>query len=644
MTAGATISDVAQAAGVSRATVSRVMNGRKVDPELARRVQVVAERLHYRPSLTARSLSLGRTLAVGLVVPDLTNPMFQAVLRGVADGADADGYAVVVAETAQQAAREIEIARTTRARCDALVLVSPSVPDKELAEAATQLGPLVMVNRTLPELSIPAVSVDFAEAMYSAVEHLTSLGHESIVYLAGPSSSPSNAARIAGLDRAQVSFRSVSFIVLPCGNSIAEGHAAAEHVLSTRASAVIAYNDLVAFGLLARLSECGVSVPEDVSVVGFDDIELAGYATPPLTTVAVPHAELGVRAWQKLRARIEGADPSQAGQATATTDVLATRLVIRASTGPAPILRANATPAAPTVGLDGPPVWYADGEDQVLGIGAVRLARYRDGRQMPEIHSPRPHLHPVRSSSGVRLSAESPIDRRHHYGVSLALPDVNGTNFWGARTFVTGEGLTLLDDHGRQTSRGTSTDSSGTLAVLHDSVDWTAPDGTGLVAEDRTIEGAVLPGRSGWAMRWQSTLRALTPLRIASPVQAGRTEVGYGGVFWRFATADEVTVATADGVGQAHAYGSHSPWLSLAIRKDASWTTVVLIQPGTDPWFVRTDVYVGAGPSIAWDRAVDVPAGSVLEVGLIALVLEGLHTPSAVAERWHPAAADLFPA
>ena len=143
-----TIAEVAHAAGVSRATVSRVMNGRStVDPELAARVRDVAEQLHYRPSNTARSLSLGRTNTVAVVVPDLANPMFQQVLRGVASAAGDEGYRVLVADTAEHAADEERIALDARLRCDALVLVSPRMPEAVLRALLPEIGPVVVVNR-----------------------------------------------------------------------------------------------------------------------------------------------------------------------------------------------------------------------------------------------------------------------------------------------------------------------------------------------------------------------------------------------------------------------------------------------------------------------------------------------------------------
>ncbi|WP_217616351.1 LacI family DNA-binding transcriptional regulator [Cellulomonas sp. GbtcB1] len=339
MRTGATISDVASAAGVSRATVSRVMNGSTVDAELTRRVRAAAAELHYRPSVTARSLSLGRTLAVGIVVPDLANPMFQAVLRAVADGAHRHGYSVVVAETAGPDRDEADIVRSTRARCDALVIVAPRMSQEVLAEVLDEVDPVVLVNRTVPGSATPSVNVDYSPAMYGVVEHLVGLGHRAIAYLSGPESSPSNTARLDGLGRARLAFGDVRFFTLACGATVAEGYALAHAALATQATAVVAYNDQVAFGLLGHLHELGVDVPGTLSVVGFDDIELARYATPSLTTVHVPYDEIGARAWARLHARIAGeAEPApDAGvDVRGAAEVLPAALLTRASSATAP--------------------------------------------------------------------------------------------------------------------------------------------------------------------------------------------------------------------------------------------------------------------------------------------------------------------
>ena len=194
-----TIAEVAHAAGVSRATVSRVMNGRStVDPELAARVREVAEQLHYRPSNTARSLSLGRTNTVAVVVPDLANPMFQQVLRGVASAAAEEGYRVLVADTAEHAADEERIALDARLRCDALVLVSPRMPEQTLRALLPEIRPVVVVNRAA-DGTTPTLAIDYAAGIDQIVEHLTGLGHRHLLYLAGPTDSASHGARLDAL-------------------------------------------------------------------------------------------------------------------------------------------------------------------------------------------------------------------------------------------------------------------------------------------------------------------------------------------------------------------------------------------------------------------------------------------------------------
>ncbi|WP_431308310.1 LacI family DNA-binding transcriptional regulator [Demequina litorisediminis] len=185
--AAATIADVAEAAGVSRATVSRVMNGRStVGETITARVKAVAEELQYRPSNVARSLSLGRTETVALVVPDLANPMFQHVLSGITDAAAAHGYRVLVADTAEKPEDEAEIALDARLRCDALVMVSPRMPQDQLAALIRQASPMVLVNRESPDPAVPSVTVNYRTGMAAVLTHLVSLGHRRVVYLAGP--------------------------------------------------------------------------------------------------------------------------------------------------------------------------------------------------------------------------------------------------------------------------------------------------------------------------------------------------------------------------------------------------------------------------------------------------------------------------
>ena len=320
----ATIADVAAAAAVSQATVSRVVNGKStVDPAIAQRVLDVVESLGYRPSIVARNLARGTTQTVAVVVPDLGNPMFQEVLRGVTRAAAAAGFRVLVADAEELPADEPQLALEARRRCDAVVLVAPRMTEAELVELLPRLSPVVLVNRSLDGVS--DVGVDYAAGAIAAVEHLARLGHKRIAYLAGPPSSESNRRRLSGLELAGQAHPSVVVTTIPCGANIADGAAAADGLGD--ATAVIAFNDLVAFGLLAALRDRGIDVPGRVSVVGFDDIEFAGFATPPLTTLAVPRRELGARAWDALASEIAGGEP-------VVPVVFTPTLVERASTGP----------------------------------------------------------------------------------------------------------------------------------------------------------------------------------------------------------------------------------------------------------------------------------------------------------------------
>ncbi len=629
-----TIAEVAAAAGVSRATVSRVMNGRStVDPTIAARVQEAAIELNYRPSNVARSLSLGRTTTVALVVPDLGNPVFQRVLEGVTSAAAEDGYRVLVANTAEDPGQEAAIARDARRRCDALILMAPRMPDAALATLLPDVEPAVVINRELTSAVTPTLVVDYADAMEQVLEHLVGLGHRGVAYVAGPPASASDGARRRGLAAVQARHADLDVTVLPGGADIAAGHASARAVLASRVTAVVAYNDLVSFGLLASLNEAGVAVPADLSVAGFDDIELAQYATPALTTVAVPQADLGRHAWRELHAVID-----DSGQA-ATTTRFGARLQVRASTGPVPprVARALDEPdrqpetADPTANAAQPeqvPTWSLESGAMVLhrSLDQVVLARYEPGGTLPTIHSPRPYLHPVHTLTGVPLTDVSPVDHRHHYGVSMAVPDVNGTSHWGGRTFIADVGPTLLPNHGRQTSTQTVIDPLSPHVLL-DTVLWSDEHGAPQLEERRRIGARLL--EDGWVLEWRSTLHAAHgPLEIRSPATNGRPGAGYGGLFWRLPAATSTRVLSAAGEGEGRAHGSTSPWVAFVQRHSDHQggeraTTTLLTQ--TSParhWFLRAAEYPGACPALAWDTPLLVPAGGTVETGVVAALLD----------------------
>jgi LacI family transcriptional regulator len=624
---GSTIEEVAVAAGVSRATVSRVMNGRtSVAPEIAARVHAAADRLQYRPSNVARSLSLGRTNTVALVVPDLGNPMFQQVLRGAMAAAAESGYRVLVAETAEFVTEEAETALEARLRCDALILASPRMPEEELAALLPRAAPLIVLNR--PVAHAPTLAVDYAHGMGAIVDHLVDLGHRDLAYLAGPPTAASNRARLAGLDEAVRRHPFLRVRTIPAGTTIEDGYRVGDEVLESRATSALAFNDLVAFGLLARLNETGVAVPGDISVTGFDGIELSRYATPSLTTAGVSQFALGRRAWERLVMVMESERAGE--QAEPEPEMIEPELLVRASSGPVPPARRLGMPSSGVgrpvpqpVAADTQARWRIDSLGAVLEHRDLPLVRYADGTGMPQVHSPRPYLHPIHSLSGRAVTQVSPVDHRHHYGLSLTIADVDGTSYWGGRTFLQGQGPTLLRNHGRQISTGIDIDDGE--ARLRESITWADQHDRQQLLEERELTGVIIPEVEAWALGWHSRLTAPAGATISSPALRGRPGAGYGGIFCRLVSADSTEVLTADAATEVGAHGSRSPWIAFGGRHDRKWTSVVLVQDsGADPlpWFVRVADYVGAGPALAWDETCVIGAGEALDAGLIALVVD----------------------
>lgn len=324
----ATIAEVARLAGVSPATVSRVMNGRFLGAAaVAERVRVAADQLDYSPSHLARSLALGRTAAIAFVVPDLANPAFQAVLSGLSKTASPDGYRVLVADSAESPTDEPMLALETRRRCDALVLCAPRMSDDDLVRIAGDVRPLVVVNRVHPGVSAPSLSIDYGAGIRALARHVYGLGHRHLVYVEGPPTSVSNQDRRSGLAEFAQEFPDATIDHVPGGASSDAGVAAAAAVRDTGATAALAFNDLVAVGLLGALAEMGVRVPDDIAVTGFDDIPFARYLSPSLTTASVPYTELGVQAWQRMWSLIQHETPDH--------DVIfQPRLEVRRSTAP----------------------------------------------------------------------------------------------------------------------------------------------------------------------------------------------------------------------------------------------------------------------------------------------------------------------
>jgi LacI family transcriptional regulator len=321
-----TVHDVADAAGVSVSTVSRALTGGSVSPATRATVVAAAERLGYRPNRTARGLITGRTGNYGLIVPDLRNPFFADIAKGVSARARAVDCGVFITDTDEDVSAELEALATLGRNTDGVLLCSPRATDAELLEAADP-DTTVLVHRQVPGML--SIAADIAAGTRQAMDHLWALGHRQIAFLAGPDESWAGHQRLSALgDYEILRFGSVA-------PTFEGGVLAGDLVLASPATAVLAYNDLVAMGLLHRLAARGVSVPDQMSVVGYDDISLAAMSHPPLTTVAVPKDRAGVAALELLLRRAGGAGktPSTVRDREVT---LPTGLVVRASSGVSP--------------------------------------------------------------------------------------------------------------------------------------------------------------------------------------------------------------------------------------------------------------------------------------------------------------------
>ncbi|GAA2274662.1 LacI family DNA-binding transcriptional regulator [Actinomadura luteofluorescens] len=327
----ASIRAVATLAGVSPSTVSRALNNPElVNAETRRRVLECAERLGYRPNRAAQSLVLGRTRNVGLIVPDIANPFFAPFIKGVEAYFRDTEYAVFLADTDEDTATEVRLAEAMVERVDGLILCAPRMTGARLRAVAARTA-VVLANRTSG--AAPSVLLDFRPGMEQAVAHVHALGHRRCAYLAGPANSWSNRQRRRFLGAACAE-RGIDLVDLgPYEPRFTGGYRAADEVLAAGVTAVFAYNDLVALGVLSRLAARGVPVPGELSIVGFDDVPMASMTNPPLTSVAMPVNALSRAAAATVHAMLDPRAPKAPPLPPATE--LATRLLIRGTTGPA---------------------------------------------------------------------------------------------------------------------------------------------------------------------------------------------------------------------------------------------------------------------------------------------------------------------
>ncbi|HEX2222760.1 MAG TPA: LacI family DNA-binding transcriptional regulator [Thermoanaerobaculia bacterium] len=340
-----TIKEVAREAGVSVATVSRVFTGKgPVQEETRRRVLEVAARLRYLPNATARSLTTNKTGALGVLLPDLYGEFFSEVIRGIDLAARRRGYHVFVSSSHSDRSEVETVLRALRGRVDGLLVMSPEVDAQALQANLPAALPVTLLNTEWEGSDVPSLNIDNHGGAYAMARHLVGLGHRRIAFVEGAPGNYDARERLRGyrdglrdsVDPA-VGAAEIASLEIPGEFSEESGYRAGAALLrlDPRPTAVFAANDAMAIGLLSALQEAGVRVPADIAVAGFDDIPIARFLTPALTTVRVGIAELGARALERLLAAVENPEDDANGPPGGERrhEVLPVHLVVRGSCG-----------------------------------------------------------------------------------------------------------------------------------------------------------------------------------------------------------------------------------------------------------------------------------------------------------------------
>ena len=328
-----TIKDVAARANVSIATVSRVLNGTAyVSPDLEARVQQAVRDLGFQPNILAQNLRRNENSTIGIMVPDSKNPFFAEMAKGAEDVCFSKGFIALLCDTDEQPAKAIShLNMLYQQRITGLIVVSPGHITSHLQQVLDDGFPIVAVDRALSSLSTDSVISDNYGGAELAVQHLLDLGHHRIGFIVSNLEHETVQGRWAGVeDTMQTAGIAIDpTLVYKHGDELpASGYDGAKYLLEREhpPTAIFAFNDLMAFGVLHYAQKLGISVPCDLSVIGFDDMMLASFAAPSLTTIRQPKYELGQKAAEILLRRIQGDSFPQQNQ------VLSTTLVVRAST------------------------------------------------------------------------------------------------------------------------------------------------------------------------------------------------------------------------------------------------------------------------------------------------------------------------
>ncbi|OYD16783.1 hypothetical protein CH333_02720 [candidate division WOR-3 bacterium JGI_Cruoil_03_44_89] len=327
-----TIKEVAERAGVSITTVSRVINGNpKVRQDTRERVYEVIKELGYVPSAIARGLTLGRTHTIGLILPEIADGFFSQVIRGADEAAVRQNFHLLVSTFhSHRSDEELSFRLLGEGRVDGLILMDPTLGDDFLMEFHRSSFPIVVLCKKIKYTNCKYVVIDDLQGAYQAVVHLIKHGYKRIATIRGPLDNYDAFQRLAGYKSALKDYNiklNPEYIV--DGNFQWEGGESAMHILLDLVQppdAVFAANDPMAIGAMEAVKKRGLSIPKDMAIIGFDDIELARLVTPPLTTVHLPMYELGAMAVESITGMLKG-------KSTRRKNILKTGLVIRKSCG-----------------------------------------------------------------------------------------------------------------------------------------------------------------------------------------------------------------------------------------------------------------------------------------------------------------------
>ncbi len=328
------IREIAKRAKVSTATVSRTINRvPTVDPQLAKRVWKVVEELGYYPNTQARALVSGRTRIFGLIVSDMTNPFFPEIVQSFEDIAVEHGYEILLTSTVHDPKRmEGSVRRMIERRVEGVAILTFGMEESLLEGLRFRKVPLVFIDVGPPLPHVCNIRIDYQRGIRQAVQHLAALRHERIAFIAGPLHLPSAVTRKAAFESSlrEIGMRVDPELILQGDHTMEGGMRAYDELAKNGASptAIMCSNDMTAIGVIREAYERGVSVPQELSVVGFDDIRLSRFFIPPITTIQMSQVEIARLAFKALVTEVEREAPSAKG----TEYVLNTDLVLRKST------------------------------------------------------------------------------------------------------------------------------------------------------------------------------------------------------------------------------------------------------------------------------------------------------------------------